>query len=103
MGRRRSGGRGRDARGVGARLQRRRSFLCFPFASRETTAHAWAGYECREFRLMTAEGICAELDRLKSSGQSLESLLASAVRMLHESNPRFHWTGIYELFPDGVL
>jgi len=30
-------------------------------------------------------------------------LLSSAVEFLHESDDRFHWTGIYELFPDDVL
>jgi GAF domain-containing protein len=25
------------------------------------------------------------------------------VELLHQSNPRFHWTGIYELFPDNYL
>src|SRR5881296_4212130 len=52
---------------------------------------------------MNAEIICRELDRLKQRGAALEDLLASAVELLHESNPRFHWTGIYELFPDNVL
>src|SRR4030095_4803426 len=32
-----------------------------------------------------------------------EQVLSTAVRMLHDSNPKFHWTGIYELFPDDVL
>ena len=52
---------------------------------------------------MVTQRICAELDRLKSEGASLEKLLEEAVRLLHASNPRFHWTGVYELFPDGVL
>jgi len=52
---------------------------------------------------MMTQGICAELDRLKSGGASLGKLLEEAVRLLHASNPRFHWTGVYELFPDGVL
>jgi GAF domain-containing protein len=50
-----------------------------------------------------SQRICAELERLKSQGAPLEALLEEAVRLLHESNTRFHWTGIYELFPDGVL
>ena len=33
----------------------------------------------------------------------METLLAWAVEYVHNSNPRFHWTGIYELFPDNVL
>jgi len=52
---------------------------------------------------MNAEIICRELDRLKQRGAALEDLLASAVEYLHASHPRFHWTGIYELFPDNVL
>jgi L-methionine (R)-S-oxide reductase len=50
-----------------------------------------------------SQRICAELERLRTEGAPLERLLEEAVRLLHESNPRFHWTGIYELFPDGVL
>src|SRR5207245_3331788 len=34
---------------------------------------------------------------------SFEHLLSTAVEHLHESNARFHWTGIYELFQDNVL
>jgi GAF domain-containing protein len=30
-------------------------------------------------------------------------LLDSAIRLVHESCDRFHWTGIYELYPDGML
>lgn len=52
---------------------------------------------------MTGEQICADLDRLKESGASLEATLDRAVHRLHESHPKFHWTGIYELFPDDVL
>ena len=52
---------------------------------------------------MNAEIICRELDRLKQRGATLEDLLASAVEYLHASHPMFHWTGIYELFPDNVL
>lgn len=52
---------------------------------------------------MTAERICAELERLRHDGADLERLLGAAVELVHRSNPRFHWTGIYELFPDDVL
>jgi len=52
---------------------------------------------------MTAEDICVELERLHDRGAALEDLLAKAVERLHDSHPRFHWTGIYELFPDNVL
>lgn len=52
---------------------------------------------------MTGQEICRELDRLAGEGADFEKILASAVDYLHHSNPRFHWTGIYELFPDNVL
>jgi GAF domain-containing protein len=52
---------------------------------------------------MTGDQICRELDRLAAGGADLASLLAKAVDLVHHSNPRFHWTGIYELFPDNVL
>ena len=52
---------------------------------------------------MTAEEICQALDKLEEGHASFERLLAAAVEHLHNSNPRFHWTGIYELFQDDVL
>src|SRR2546427_7970853 len=52
---------------------------------------------------MNAEIICRVLERLKQGGATLEDLLASAVEYIHASHPMFHWTGIYELFPDNVL
>jgi GAF domain-containing protein len=52
---------------------------------------------------MTGEQICKDLDRLKATGAPLEALLTRAVHRLHESHPKFHWTGIYELFADDVL
>ena len=52
---------------------------------------------------MTAGEICRALVGLARGGAGMGEILAEAVRLLHASNPRFHWTGIYELFPDGVL
>ena len=52
---------------------------------------------------MTADGILKALDVERRAGSTFESLLMSAVKLLHESHPKFHWTGIYELFPDEVL
>src|SRR5437867_12748551 len=46
---------------------------------------------------------CETLERMMASGASLEDVLRRAVEELHASNDRFHWTGIYELFPDNVL
>ncbi len=47
--------------------------------------------------------ICRQLDHLAASGTDLEELLTRAVDLLHEAHSRFHWTGIYELFPDDTL
>jgi len=47
--------------------------------------------------------ICQQLDRLAASGASLDELLSQAVDLLHDAQARFHWTGIYELFPDDIL
>ena len=52
---------------------------------------------------MTASEMCGKLDELRAKGSSLEVLLSTAVDLLHNSNPLFHWTGIYELFPDNLL
>jgi L-methionine (R)-S-oxide reductase len=52
---------------------------------------------------MDAKQIRTDLDELAGGGAELEDLLTKAVELVHESNPRFHWTGIYELFPDNVL
>jgi GAF domain-containing protein len=40
---------------------------------------------------------------LAASGVGFDAILSSAVDRMHEANPRFHWTGIYELFPDNTL
>jgi L-methionine (R)-S-oxide reductase len=50
-----------------------------------------------------ADQVIAELERLRASGAAFEEILETAVRSLHEFDERFHWTGIYELFPDNVL
>jgi GAF domain-containing protein len=52
---------------------------------------------------MDVEPLLAELDALDRRGASMESLLQAAVQGLHRLHPRFHWTGIYELYPDQVL
>ena len=49
------------------------------------------------------EPLIARLDALQASGVEFEALLEAAVQGVHEFDPRFHWTGIYELFPDDVL
>ncbi len=52
---------------------------------------------------MDGDRICRELSNLEADGAGFDRLLEEAVRLVHESNQRFHWTGIYELFPDNVL
>jgi L-methionine (R)-S-oxide reductase len=52
---------------------------------------------------MTTEQLIARIDALVERGAPFEAVLESAVAALHESDERFDWTGIYELFPDGVL
>jgi GAF domain-containing protein len=52
---------------------------------------------------MNGEEICQELESLSAAGARFERVLSGAVERIHASNPRFHWTGIYELFPDNVL
>jgi L-methionine (R)-S-oxide reductase len=47
--------------------------------------------------------ICHKLDELVASGVGFDSILSSTVDLLHNAHPRFHWTGIYELFPDNTL
>ena len=52
---------------------------------------------------MTVEELLARLDELSASGSDLDRLLEAAVEGLSGADPRFHWTGIYELFSDNVL
>lgn len=52
---------------------------------------------------MTVDQLIARLDELARQSTPLERLLDEAVRGLHETDPRFHWTGIYELFEDNML
>ncbi len=52
---------------------------------------------------MAGDDICRTIEQLMKRGADLDTVLSSAVEALHESNERFHWTGIYELHPDNVL
>jgi len=52
---------------------------------------------------MNGEEICRQLQGLADGGTPFEKLLSGAVERIHASHPHFHWTGIYELFPDDVL
>ena len=53
--------------------------------------------------MVSAEQICESLRSLWDAGSTFDDVLTAAVNQLHESNPRYHWTGIYELFPDELL
>ena len=53
--------------------------------------------------MVKAERVIADLEQLRGTGAAFEEILEAAVRSLHELDDRFHWTGIYELFPDNVL
>ena len=52
---------------------------------------------------LCAREICCELKTLRSRGAETNELFKRAVTLLHASNPRFDWTGIYELHSDDAL
>ena len=52
---------------------------------------------------MPVDRIIARLDTLVAQGVDFDVVLEAAVQGIHELDPRFHWTGIYELFPDDIL
>jgi GAF domain-containing protein len=52
---------------------------------------------------MDVDELIAYLGALARKGTDFEILLRAAVEGVHRLDPRFHWTGIYELFPDNVL
>jgi L-methionine (R)-S-oxide reductase len=52
---------------------------------------------------LNGSDICQRLDQLVASGAGFDRILAGAVDYLHHAHPDFHWTGVYELFPDNVL
>jgi|SRR5436190_146912 len=52
---------------------------------------------------MNVDALLERLDGMAAAGATFEALLSAAVEGVHELDPRFHWTGIYELFPDDVL
>jgi GAF domain-containing protein len=52
---------------------------------------------------MKAEALIQRLEAHAARGDSFEQLLETAVHGIHEFDGRFHWTGIYELFPDNIL
>jgi len=52
---------------------------------------------------MKVDALIARLESLAARGEDFEPILRAAVEGIHEFDPRFHWTGIYELFPDDIL
>jgi GAF domain-containing protein len=52
---------------------------------------------------VTIDELIAKLDALIADGAHVEEILEASVGGLHGMNPRFDWTGIYELFPDNTL
>ena len=52
---------------------------------------------------MQMDELIGQLDALVARNASFEAVLEAAVRGTHQIDPRFDWTGIYELFPDDVL
>src|SRR5258705_5806166 len=53
--------------------------------------------------MINTDEVIADLDKRRKLGPAFEDILQAAVHGLHELDERFHWTGIYELFPDNVL
>jgi L-methionine (R)-S-oxide reductase len=52
---------------------------------------------------MPVDRIIARLESLVAEGAEFDTVLETAVHEVHALDPRFHWTGIYELFPDDIL
>jgi GAF domain-containing protein len=52
---------------------------------------------------MTIDELLTKLEDLMNEGGHLEDILEASVEGLHGMDPRFDWTGIYELFPDDTL
>ena len=52
---------------------------------------------------MSVDLLLSGLEERAAAGASLEELLTTAVEGLSRLNPKFHWTGIYELFSDEML
>ena len=52
---------------------------------------------------MYGEEICRKLEEMSRLGAGLERVLSSAVRLLRQADPRFHWAGIYEVAAGNLL
>lgn len=52
---------------------------------------------------MSLDCLIGRLESMRQDGADFDAILEAAMEGLHVLDPRFHWTGIYELFPDNVL
>jgi L-methionine (R)-S-oxide reductase len=52
---------------------------------------------------LTIDRLVEDIEHVIEEGADLSTILETTVRELHATSPLFDWTGIYELFPDGVL
>ena len=52
---------------------------------------------------MSLDCLMSQLEEMRNDGADFDTILEAAMQGLHVLDPRFHWTGIYELFPDNVL
>jgi len=52
---------------------------------------------------MSLDCLMSKLESMRRDGADFDTILETAMEGLHVLDPRFHWTGIYELFPDNVL
>ena len=52
---------------------------------------------------MDGDTICRDLGKELQAGAQFKTIKELAVQHIHEANDAFHWTGIYELFPDNTL
>ncbi len=52
---------------------------------------------------MSLDCLMSRLESMRQDGADFDTILEAAMEGLHVLDPRFHWTGIYELFPDNVL
>ena len=52
---------------------------------------------------MEIDDLIARLTEMAAGGEGLERLLEAAVEGLSRTDPRFDWTGVYDLFSDDVL
>jgi GAF domain-containing protein len=52
---------------------------------------------------MQVDDLIAQLDAQVAAGATFQEMLEAAVRGTHQLDPRFDWTGVYELYPDDVL